>query len=72
MFIFYKEVNRDMERLIGGRDRGGSMSFHEFVKLLNLYHEGDVRYSFMEEKLEQKTNPSIFDQTEEVSRECLL
>lgn len=54
------DVNREMEKLIGGHERGGNTSFQDFVKCLNLYHEGDVRYQFGEETVDPRATLNIF------------
>jgi hypothetical protein len=54
------DINREMERLIGGHERGGHLSFQDFVKYLGIYHEGDVRHTFLEENVEQKPTLNIF------------
>lgn len=54
------DINRDMEKLIGGHERGGNTSFQDFVKCLNIYHEGDVRYHFAEETVDPRATLNIF------------
>jgi len=54
------DINREMERLIGGHERGGNVSFQDFVKFLNIYHEGDVRHHFSEETVEAKATLNLF------------
>jgi hypothetical protein len=62
-----------LERLISGHERDGSMKFQDFVKVLTLYHEGDLRFTFGEEIIEQvKSTVNVFDDTPMVSSSVLL
>jgi hypothetical protein len=49
-----------MERLIGGHERGGHVTFQDFIKYLSIYHEGDVRHHFTEEKVDPRATLNLF------------
>lgn len=54
------DVNRELERLIGGHERGGHVTFQDFIKYLGMYHEGDVRYLFTEERVDPRATLNLF------------
>lgn len=54
------DINRELERLIGGHERGGHVTFQDFIKVLGLYHEGDVRYLFSEERVDPRATLNLF------------
>lgn len=54
------DINRELERLIGGHERGGQVTFQDFIKYLGMYHEGDVRYLFSEERVDPRQTLNLF------------
>eukprot|EP00026_Physarum_polycephalum_P003492 Phypoly_transcript_03504.p1 GENE.Phypoly_transcript_03504~~Phypoly_transcript_03504.p1 ORF type:complete len:605 (+),score=91.66 Phypoly_transcript_03504:512-2326(+) len=54
------DINRELERLIGGHERGGQVTFQDFIKYLGMYHEGDVRYQFSEERVDPRATLNLF------------
>jgi hypothetical protein len=59
-FDYGVDINRELERLIGGHERGGQVTFQDFIKYLGLYHEGDVRYQFSEERVDPRATLNLF------------
>lgn len=56
------DINRELERLIGGHERGGQVTFQDFIKYLGLYHDGDVRYHFAEERIDPRATLNLFQE----------
>ena len=56
-----------MERLIGGHERGGQVTFQDFIKFLGMYHEGDVRHHFSEERVDPRATLNLFQAVDIVS-----
>jgi len=54
------DINRELERLIGGHERGGHVTFQDFIKYLGMYHDGDVRYHFSEERVDPRATLNLF------------
>eukprot|EP01112_Ceratiomyxa_fruticulosa_P010876 TRINITY_DN28_c0_g1_i1.p1 TRINITY_DN28_c0_g1~~TRINITY_DN28_c0_g1_i1.p1 ORF type:complete len:618 (+),score=139.06 TRINITY_DN28_c0_g1_i1:276-2129(+) len=45
------DINHDLERIIAGHERDGKLRFREFVKYLEIYLTGDVRYTYKTEEI---------------------
>jgi hypothetical protein len=43
------DINREIERLIGGYERDGLLTFNELHRAIRLYAKGDVQFLFHKE-----------------------